>query len=223
MFSDSNLAFVQTTFTLLILVFLLVSIVFSPEEAVAGINGMHTHFLDLFFVYITNLGNGLILVPFVILLVFRNIYLSMALAVNGIIQGAIVSICKRVLFPGVLRPAQIIDQSLLHFVPGVEVHKVMSFPSGHTVTIFGLTVFLALCYRNKYVTLILAALAFTVAISRVYLLQHFFTDLAGGAIIGMVVGVLIFNGSEQINKPKWMNQRLRIGSKDTDPGLGSVR
>jgi membrane-associated phospholipid phosphatase len=66
-----------------------------------------------------------------------------------------------------------------------------SFPSGHTLSAFALYGFLAFSSKNKTVsTVLLLALAVLVAISRVYLLQHFLQDILMGSVLG--VGLAIF-------------------------------
>lgn len=210
------LIFVYRYFACLILLLSVVSFSVSPVEVVLAINGIHTPFLDFAFLLLTNLGNGLILIPFILILSLRSIYLSIGLLASGIIEGIIVLFCKRLLFPSAGRPSTLLDPSMIHFIPGLEIHKSMSFPSGHTVTIFGLCIYLALCYRNNAISLVLAIIAALVGISRVYLLQHFITDIVGGAIIGSVTGVFVYQWIEQLNKPAWMNQRLEIKLKITN-------
>lgn len=207
--------FIYRGFGLAIIALFAGSVIISPASGVLSINGLHNRFLDYFFVTLTNMGNGLILIPFLILLAYRHYYLSIGLLLSGLIEGLIVSLCKRILFPTVGRPMTILDESMVYFVPGVDVHHAMSFPSGHTVTVFGLCTFLALAYKNNLVTLGLLLFATLVGISRVYLLQHFLGDIAGGALIGTVVSLIIFHWIEQANKPQWMIHRFEFKTKLT--------
>ena len=178
-----------------------------------SVNRLNSPFLDRFFTFVTNLGNGIVIVAFGVILCFRSIYLGVALVTSGIFEAVISSFCKRILFPSAGRPMSLIDESLVHVVPHVEIHTAMTFPSGHTVTIFGLCVFLALAFKNNYITILLALLSGLVAISRVYLLQHFVADIAGGALIGSFFAGLIYHSFEQMNKPQWMNIRLEVPLK----------
>lgn len=193
----------------IVLVFLgALSLELSPVQGVILMNSLNTPFLDQFFSATTNLGNGLILVPFLIILSWTRIYLSIGLFANGMIQGIIVSIFKQVIFPSAKRPIQFLDLAEVHTIPGITIHSMKSFPSGHTVTIFGLCIFLSLCYRNRLLTIILLAVASLVAISRVYLLQHFFIDVTAGAAIGITVGIIVYHFFEDMNKPTWMTKRI---------------
>ncbi len=205
-----SFTFSYRAFGFVIALFMLMSIFLSPAQGVISINSIHSPFLDFFFVSITNLGSGIIMIPCVILLCFRSIYLGIGLVASGIFEGLVVSLCKRVLFPDAGRPMSMLDESLVHFVSNVNIHKTMSFPSGHTVTIFGVCIFLALSLKNKYVTIALILFSSLVAISRVYLLQHFVMDIAVGSLIGTIIGVSVYHTIEQMKKPRWMTQRFEI-------------
>lgn len=61
-----------------------------------------------------------------------------------------------------------------------------SFPSGHTITAFAVSVPLMLVYPP--LTLPLLFCAFSVAASRVVLGMHFLSDVLAGAVIGTALG-----------------------------------
>lgn len=219
----AHLAFVYRSFGLSLVALTLLSIMAPPLQAVAWINGCHSPFVDRFFSGLTQLGEGVLLVPvFLSLLFFHRIYLALALAVNAGVQGVVVTLLKRVLFSSAKRPMAFLDADDVHYVPGVEVHMLHSFPSGHTVTIFSLCVFLALCMRHKYFTVLLVVVALLVAVSRVYLLQHFVTDVACGAIIGTLTAAGSFHIFENLDKPQWMRGRLKDKVKSSGSKRSSV-
>ncbi|MBL0744724.1 phosphatase PAP2 family protein [Chryseolinea lacunae] len=214
----THLTFTYRSFGLTLLALALLSIAMPPLEAVTWINGWHSPVADRFFTGLTQLGEGVLLVPvFVALLIFQKIYVALALAVNAGVQGVVVTLLKRFLFPMAKRPMAFLDANDVHFVPGVEVHTLYSFPSGHTVTIFGLCVFVALCMRQKYLTLVLVIVSLLVALSRVYLLQHFVTDVACGALVGTLAAAGSFHIFENMNKPQWMQGRLKDKVKSSGP------
>lgn len=188
----------------------LLSIVVKKEHDVIWINGHHTDFTDQFFRMITHLGDGLLFIPLTIILVFVRFQYAIMCAIIALLHGLIVSLFKRVLFPGALRPKGILDNDLLHFVPGVDVHTAHSFPSGHTATIFCAALFIALVWRNKFLTIVFLIMALLVAYSRIYLLQHFLIDVAAGAVIGSFTTLITWHLFERINKPGWMNSRLEV-------------
>jgi membrane-associated phospholipid phosphatase len=213
MLPEGELIFTYKCYAFVLILFSLLSLSMSPIQGVVWMNHWNSIFLDQFFASITNLGNGLILIPFLVILSLKRFYLSLALIVNGVVQGIVVSIFKQVLFPGAKRPIHYLDIDSVHLVSGVDIHGSMSFPSGHTVTIFGLCIFLSLCYKNKVLSFVLVCLATLVGLSRVYLLQHFLLDVTVGAVIGTSVGILVFHFFENMNKPTWMSHRLKFRLK----------
>lgn len=78
---------------------------------------------------------------------------------------------------------------LVHHVPGVELWTYNSFPSGHTITAFSIALTLLYLFAPRRVwtwSVLLFAWACSVGYSRMYLAEHFFKDVYGGAIIGVL-------------------------------------
>ena len=217
MLNRNELLFTYKSYAIVLAIFSLSSIALPSIQGVLWINQQNTLFLDRLFASITNLGHGLILLPFLIILSLKRFYLSLALTVNAAIQGVVVSLFKQILFPSAKRPIQYLDIDTIHTVPGVTIHSTMSFPSGHTVTIFGLCIFLSLAYKNRMLTIVLLCISSFVALSRVYLLQHFMLDVTVGAVIGTTIGFVVFHFFENMNKPTWMIQRLKVKLKSNRP------
>jgi 1-acyl-sn-glycerol-3-phosphate acyltransferase len=67
-----------------------------------------------------------------------------------------------------------------------------SFISNHAANIFGTAVLTALIFRKKYYTIGIYAWAALVAYSRIYVGKHYPLDLLGGAIVGAVLALLVF-------------------------------
>lgn len=65
----------------------------------------------------------------------------------------------------------------------------ISFPSGHSVTAFALAFVLARAYPRYAV--LFYGLAVLVALSRVYLVKHFPSDVVAGAAIGILAGWIV--------------------------------
>lgn len=61
-----------------------------------------------------------------------------------------------------------------------------SFPSGHTITAFAVTVPISMFYPALFAGLLFCAVS--VAISRVLLGMHFVSDVLAGALIGIAIG-----------------------------------
>jgi undecaprenyl-diphosphatase len=66
-----------------------------------------------------------------------------------------------------------------------------SFPSGHSITAFGVAVSLGLFY--PYLLMALVAVALLIAISRIILGMHFLSDVLAGSAIGVALGIASFH------------------------------
>lgn len=83
------------------------------------------------------------------------------------------------------RPYEVIEGLERLIGPQVD----YSFPSGHTAISFGAAV--ALCfYLDRRLGVGLLALASVIAYSRLYLGVHYPTDIMGGLVFGIVMGIL---------------------------------
>lgn len=161
-------------------------------SVVLWLNGIQQPFLNGFFKLWTHFGDGIFFGLIVlVLLIWRRHHGIMLLAI-GISQGVISALMKRVLFKGTPRPRKFFEgQDVLTFIEGVKVHDYHSFPSGHTMSAFALATFLSLMTERKDLKTILLVGAILVAVSRMYLNQHFLVDVVVGSLIGVILSVLI--------------------------------
>jgi membrane-associated phospholipid phosphatase len=179
---------------------------------VLWINGNHTPILDYFFRLYTNVGDGLLLVPIVLVLLFvRFQYAIMAVTASSFL-GIIISIFKQLFFANAPRPRAYMNDELIHFVPDVSVHSLHSFPSGHTATAFCLALLLSYVFLNRWITIVTLICALLVGYSRIYLAQHFLVDVAAGAIIGSFTTFSVCLVFESNVLPNWMYKRLTFPS-----------
>ena len=79
-----------------------------------------------------------------------------------------------------------------------NIEKDASFPSGHTSTAFALATSMSIQYKKWYVTIPAFAWATSVGYSRLYLGEHYPTDVFAGAIIGV--------GSAYLSE--WLTKKL---------------
>lgn len=153
-------------------------------DLVLLLNTNHSPAADALFKAGTYIGDGIILVPIILTLLFVRFRYAIIATMFGLVHCGLISLFKRALFSGMPRPTKLLDAELLHFVPGVDVHSHMSFPSGHTATAFAVALFFGLVLRKQWVTVLLMLVATFVAMSRMYLLQHFYVDVYAGMVIG---------------------------------------
>ena len=192
---------------------LLAAMIIPKGNDVLWINGNHNEFSDRFFTFVTYGGDGKIFIPLILITLFVRFSYTLAAISAWIGHGMLCSLLKKLVFPTMLRPIGTLDNDLLHFVPGVDVHANYSFPSGHTATAFCFAVLLALLVKRKSVLIVVVTFAMIVAYSRIYLLQHFLVDVVGGAFIGTAVALIAWQLFENYGKAEWLSRRLEIQVK----------
>jgi len=97
-------------------------------------------------------------------------------------------------------------QELVKTVYGMREGK-YGFASSHAANIFGLATFTALLFRNQLFTFTLFSFALITGYSRIYLGVHFISDVVVGALIGILVGYVVYRiyrwKVREIIYPKW--------------------
>ncbi len=154
------------------------------------LNSFHTTIGDYFFKYITEVGGS---IPFIILglLLFYNYRNFIFLGLSQGLSSLITFVIKRVM--QIPRPSVIFNELGIELpvVDGVDLHHSLSFPSGHTTTAFATFFVLAVIIKNKYIKLLCLIIAILGGYSRIYLSQHFITDVLAGALIGLLSAIII--------------------------------
>ena len=197
------------------LLLLSLPILFLPkEQATFWINDFHTPVLDQFFKYITHLGDGLVFIPVFILFLFRSYVKAGFFAFFVILEAIIVQlVLKKGIFAHLDRPmAYIQDFDLLHQVPGVHLHSLHTFPSGHTQSVFLVAFFLVWAFRKgSAINLVIISIAVLTGLSRVYILQHFFVDVWVGALIGFGLPFITIYLLQRFDRFPISEKRLSFG------------
>lgn len=165
-----------------------------PQFALSqAINGTHSPFGDFFMQYITYAGDGIFLTLIGMLLVALDRKLWLVTLLSLALPSIITQLLKHFVFEDHTRPAiMMANIPELHYISGVYMNQYNSFPSGHTTAAFSLYTLLALITGRKNLGYLWVLVAAVVAISRVYLLQHFWQDIEAGALIGTITVTLIF-------------------------------
>lgn len=203
----------------ILILLLVLSIAIPKGNDVLFINGGNTPFLDEFFKTITLFGDGLWFIPVAIISLFIRFQYSTVLALAALINGILISILKRGFFAGSERPAKVLDNDLLHFAQGVDIHHYNSFPSGHTATAFGLALLIALLFKKRTLSIFVLMLAMAVGYSRIYLAQHFLIDVTAGAIVGCFTTLMAWQIIQSANRPRWMNRKLTLRNPFVSRGV----
>lgn len=156
-------------------------------DMVIWFNENSCSFLDRFFITITQIGLGaLFVVPIIVALFVRYKY-ALTGAIAFIFTGVLSYLFKKILFKGLPRPTAFFSNGeLSNLIQNFDYHTHNSFPSGHTMTAFAMLLFITLMVNKKWCSLLAICLAILVALSRVYLLQHFFVDVYVGSILGVI-------------------------------------
>lgn len=87
------------------------------------------------------------------------------------------------------------DPEIMHIVDIVNGYRGGSygFISSHAANTFGVTVFISLLIRNKWITWTLITWASLNAYSRIYLGVHYPGDILFGIVDGCIIGVLVYS------------------------------
>ena len=187
-------------------------IVMEKGQLEISMNRRHSIELDYFFRMITYLGDGVFAFPLILLIfLFNNIYKSMVIFISVIATFIFVQTIKGIM--NMPRPSTYFSKDLnLHYVDGVDIHALYSFPSGHSAQAFALFLSLALFNKNKTAGGIFFLLAFLTAVSRMYLLQHFLIDTYFGALIATFITSLTYlyftNYTKLSEKTRWQRGLL---------------
>ncbi len=171
--------------------------------------------LDLFFIWLSaKAGFSFPLLAFIIL------FLGLKFGKNGWFLGLAMILVAATgdLFGNFLKSLFAQPRPCLEFwdvirMPRAESTRCMSsetgMPSNHSLNFFATFTFLAFFVRRHTFTIAAIVLCSLVAISRVYLGEHFPTQIAAGALIGLAYGLV----TAMLYK-RFFNHKLDIYQKD---------
>lgn len=183
---------------------------FDKETIHLSVNAWNGEGRDVFFFYLTWLGDGLFALLVMVLALFFRFRYAIALGVSFLSSTIIVQALKHLLFSESMRPVRYFrDTGIeLHLVEGVNQHAYLSFPSGHSASALAVFIVLALFVKNKWIALLLVLTGFAIAFSRVYLSQHFMADIFVGSLIGCIAAFLSVLRVNQWEKP-FLNKNIQ--------------
>lgn len=198
-------------YLMILCICLVIKLTFSREEIYFAVNGINNPAGDLLAPYATDLGNGWTAVAISVILLLFSYRKALILASAYAFTSISAQIVKYIF--DAPRPKLYFKDQLgrIHFVKGVEVLSLHSFPSGHTVTAFSMTVIFTYWSRNKAWGPLFLLVAILVGYSRMYLSEHFFEDVTAGSVIGViltVVWIYWLDNKSFIQQPKWQHGLL---------------
>ena len=165
----------------------------SKEDIFFLVNSLHSSSLDFLFLKFNIIGNVEFSVFCVLsILILRNWRLALKATSCFIAVMLVTQFMKHILFPGTLRPILYFQESTLRLVDGVIQLTTESFPSGHTSAAFSIATFFALYKSGRWWNFTFAFIALIVGYGRIYLSQHFITDVYAGMIIGVLITTLVY-------------------------------
>ncbi len=183
-----------STVLLFIIVGAFVLFSFSKDEVTLWINAHYATFWDQFFLTIDQMGTlWFCIVSLAFLWIKKGWKTALQALICFVVVMLITQFTKHLLFPGTLRPVlHFEDIANLRLINGVEQLKTESFPSGHTSSAFAIFTFFALTFSHKRWHFLFAFAALSVGYARMYLSQHFVTDVYTGMIIGVAGTTIIY-------------------------------
>jgi membrane-associated phospholipid phosphatase len=151
---------------------------------------------DAFWSNITILGDGVIVLMFMLPFLHRRPDLVWQFVLTGVIAGLAVYLMKD---PAVLRPPAVLDPGSFHLI-GPTLRQV-SFPSGHTTTAFLLAALICMHRSSLWIKIAVLSLAVLAGLSRIACGVHWPLDVLGGMFFGwLAAGAGI-----------WLGRRWQLG------------
>ena len=188
------------------------------------LNSYHTDWLNTFFINYTNVGDGLFaLFISVILFFYKRKKQALALLLSFLISGLLVQIIKNLVTSP--RPRLFFTSGqYTQFIDGVTLSNNSSFPSGHTASAFAVATVLVLTMQNKTWQLPILFAATLAGYSRMYLAQHFLTDVMMGVFLGLIAGIYSVYLVYHTNITKRSKQNKNNNHTDTNfPSTSEIK
>jgi membrane-associated phospholipid phosphatase len=171
-------------------------------------------YVDTFFKYITELGDGLFAIFLVIILLFNNVKKAIYLLLAYSFASLLTTVLKNFVFIDTWRPGFVFQYFVHHplkLVEGVFLNTGNNtLPSGHATAAFAVFFSLLFMSKNQLLKFLFFMLAILATFSRTYLSQHWLIDIYIGSIIGFSFSLffyIVFYQKEYTDK---FNSSLQI-------------
>jgi membrane-associated phospholipid phosphatase len=152
---------------------------------------------DLFWIFLTTLGDGLVGCVLILPFIRRQPGLAWLMLLAWLFAGLWSKALKNL--TDVPRPLSVLAPADIHVI-GLP-YRFHSMPSGHTAIAAALAASFCLYYRQRWLQVSIIALALMVGFSRIAIGVHWITDVLGGFGGGWLLAVVAF----------FLARRLRFG------------
>jgi membrane-associated phospholipid phosphatase len=188
---------------------------FRPTDIMIWVNGHTYRFLDPFFLFLTDIGDGLAFGILIFVLLWINVGKAIQASIIFATSSITSQILKNFIFPHSPRPFTVLKENgfppfQIKLIPGVQILMQHSFPSGHSLTGFSLALLLAFWINEKKYGFICLWLGLGIAYSRVYLFEHFLWDIYVGSLLGVLITLVLYYYLSKANwlSAKWAKKRI---------------
>ena len=166
------------------------------------LNKLHSPFFDEIMWWISYKHTWIPLYLFILFFIFKKFKWKGFIPLVAIIIGVTIADQGSIhLFKEVfqrLRPCHTPELAdIVHIVKNKCGGK-YGFVSSHATNVFFLASYIALIFENKYLRILLLFWAIIISYSRIYLGVHFPADVFVGALLGALIGIIMFFISKRI-------------------------
>lgn len=189
--------------------------------------GSNSALLDHFALTVTNAWTWLPLYIMLVIMIIRNhdnmqqIFICFGCAVLGVLMATgLTSIIAKPYFAR-LRPCNDPDFKYLADIAGNMHSNDYSFFSSHAATTMSLVAFFWFFTRSKLMTFFMFIWSLTLCWSRLYLAQHFFTDVVTGMVWGTITGSIAYYIYRRFSI-RLYNAKYSISEKYTSTGIDKL-
>jgi membrane-associated phospholipid phosphatase len=205
-------------FLLLILLLIGIGLLYVGLYGKAGsyqqINGWLKPELDELIRWSNWIGDGIFVLAIGLILVLlkRQREMGVAIILSYAISGGLAQLLKRIILSP--RPEAFFKNQLYQDIlnQSGNTNLFHSFPSGHTTSAFALATVLAYYFDSFGSQIIFLLLALLAGFSRIYLGQHFLTDVMAGMVLGTSISLLILMLIRRMNERKNINKKSRTSA-----------
>lgn len=173
------------------------------SELLLWMNSHHSYFFDHFMYAVSGRWEWIPLYAFLLAVIiwkyrWKSLWIILAVAILITLSDQLANVFKAT----VKRPRPCKDPEIGHLVLLVNDYcrGAYGFVSGHAANSFALAIFISQLFKNKWVTSGMIIWATLVSYSRIYLGVHYPGDVICGAVLGILLGWIVYSLLKQLPK-----------------------